>query len=149
MQLLHEMIDVLLQTFDLFPEQKENSVNYRLCHNMNECQLTYETNGWSYYAQNDQCRSSHQQSVIDRSIDGSSMPSIKSFSHRVHYTVHIYVISPKNGRRRRDNYLLPCCSYRNSRILCDEKQNKTFNDHLVRCKDQPIDIKYSLVSEFF
>ena len=75
MQLLHEMIDVLLQTFDLFPEEKEYSVNYKLCHNMNECQLTYETNGWSYYAQNDQCRSSHQQSVIDRLMDHLSLRS--------------------------------------------------------------------------
>lgn len=55
---------------------------------MNECQLTYETNGWSYYAQNDQCRSSHQQSVIDRLIDHLFF-WMKSFlfSDIVHYAI--------------------------------------------------------------
>ncbi len=47
-----------MQGFYSHIEQKENFINYILCHNMNECQLTYETNG-SYYAQNAECHHSH------------------------------------------------------------------------------------------
>jgi hypothetical protein len=53
------MINVLSQTFDLYLEQKENSMNYILYHYTDECHLTYETNGWSYYVQNGQCHHSH------------------------------------------------------------------------------------------
>jgi phage pi2 protein 07 len=63
------MMNVLSQTFDLYLELKENSMNYVLCHRTDECQLTYENNGWSYYVQNGQCRRSHHQWVIDRLIN--------------------------------------------------------------------------------
>ncbi len=77
--------------------EKKGSINYTLCHNMNECQPVYETNELCYVSRS---MSSFTSSIDDWLIDLSIVRTFVhwnkslslSFSFIVHCYIYIYVL---------------------------------------------------------